>query len=54
MAYFSLIWKFYMNNGGLWNALVVYNIIYMPKDLVLCILAAFLARAVSAALRRRR
>lgn len=54
IAYFSLIWKFYMHNTGLWNALVVYNFIYMPKDLVLCILAAFLARAVSAALRSRR
>ena len=54
VPYFAMIWHFYMMNGELLNALIVNNLFYMPKDLVLCILAAFLSRAVSSALRGRR
>lgn len=53
VPYFAMIWHFYMMNGELLNALIVNNLLYMPKDLVLCILAAFLSRAVSSALRGR-
>ena len=43
VPYFLLIWHFYMLNGGVWEAAVTYNLIYMPKDLALCLLAGFLA-----------
>ena len=42
-----------MHNGEVMQAIVA-NIIYMPKDLVLCVLAAFLARAVYPALQAKR
>lgn len=50
VPYFAIIWKFYMNFDGLWKAIFVNNILYMPKDIVLCVLAAVLAVKVSAAL----
>lgn len=53
VPYFALIWHFYMGNGELANALLVNNVLYMPKDLVLCIVAAFLSKAVMSALPRR-
>lgn len=43
-VWFCLMWRFYLNASGVWAALWSYNIIYMFKDVVLCILAAFLAR----------
>lgn len=43
IPYFACIWAFYLHNGGLWQIIVTGNLLYMPKDLVLCILAAFLA-----------
>lgn len=43
IPYFACIWTFYMHNGELWNAIVVNNLFYMPKDFVLCVLAAVLA-----------
>lgn len=52
VPYFLLIWHFYMNNGGVWQAAVTYNLIYMPKDLVLCLLAGFLACRVRPLLER--
>ena len=51
--YFLLLWHFYYHNAGLWNAFVVYNLIYMPKDLILCILAAVLANRLIPLLDRR-
>ncbi len=53
IPYFLIIWHFYMHNGEVMQAIVA-NIIYMPKDLVLCVLAAFLARAVYPALQAKR
>lgn len=52
VPYFLLIWHFYMHNGGVWQAAVTYNLIYMPKDLALCLLAGFLAWRVRPLLRR--
>ena len=51
IAYFIAVWQL---NGysGLWQAVVTYNIFYMPKDAVLTLLAAFLSVAVTPALRR--
>lgn len=49
VPYFAIIWKFYMNMDGLWYALLVNNILFMPKDLILCLLAAVLAERISKA-----
>lgn len=54
VLYFLLIWHFYMHNGGVWQAAVTYNLIYMPKDLALCLLAGFLAWRVRPLLDRLR
>ena len=53
VPYFMAIWHFYMNNGGLWGAVLTYNVLYMPKDVALCVLSAFLARTLFVATRRR-
>lgn len=54
VPYFLLIWHFYMHNGGVWEAAVTYNLLYMPKDLALCLLAGFLAWRVRPLLGRLR
>lgn len=46
VVYFCCIWHFYMKASGLWTALWSYNILYMFKDIVLCVLAAILAQKV--------
>lgn len=43
IPYFSLIWKFYMHRSDLSQFIVTYNFLYMPKDAVLCVIAAFVA-----------
>ena len=53
IPYFACIWTFYMHNGELWKAIVVNNLLYMPKDLVLCVLAAALAVRVYPLMNRR-
>ena len=47
ISYFCLIWHFWLRMPDLWNYVVLYNLIYMPKDIVLCILAAVLACKVA-------
>ena len=42
VPYFLIIWKFYMHNGAVWQAAVLYNFLYFPKDIVLCVLASVL------------
>lgn len=51
IAYFIAVWQL---NGyaGLWHAVVTYNFVYMPKDAVLCVLAGFLAFAVTPAIKK--
>ena len=51
IAYFIVVWQI---NGyaGLWQAVVSYNLIYMPKDAVLTLLAAALSIAVAPVIRR--
>ncbi len=51
IAYFIAVWKI-CGYSGLWQAVVTYNVIYMPKDAVLTLLAAALSVAVTPALRR--
>lgn len=53
VAYFIAVWQL-SGYSGLWQAVVTYNVIYMPKDAVLTILAAFLSAAVTPAIRRKR
>ena len=43
IPYFMLLWIYYYQNAGGWNALLIYNLIYIPKDVVFCFLAAVLA-----------
>lgn len=51
IAYFIMIWLV-NGNAGLWSAVVTYNIVYMPKDAVLTLLAAFLAYAVTPVIKK--
>lgn len=53
IAYFIMIWLL-NGNEGLWHAVVMYNVIYMPKDAVLTLLSAFLAFAVNPAIAKMR
>lgn len=43
IPYFALVWQFYMHSPSLGKYIIEYNLLYMPKDLVLCILASILA-----------
>lgn len=43
VPYFLLIWKLYMGKTDLLHAAVYYNLLYLPKDLVLAVLAGFVA-----------
>ena len=43
LPYFILIWTVYMQNGGVVGILITGNLLYMPKDFVLSLLAACLA-----------
>ncbi len=52
IPYFAVIWKFYLGNSDLWYYILIWNVLYMPKDAVLCILAAVLAWQVSPFIRR--
>lgn len=47
IAYFAIIWQYFLKMPDLWNYIVLYNLLYMPKDLVLCVLAAILACKVA-------
>lgn len=43
IPYFALVWQFYLHSPNLWKYVVEFNLLYMPKDLALCLLAAVLA-----------
>ena len=51
IAYFIAVWQL-SGYAGLWHAVVTYNLVYMPKDAVLTLLAAFISVAVTPAIRR--
>ena len=53
IAYFIAVWVL-SGNSGLWSAVVTYNVIYLPKDLILTVLSAFLCQSVTPALKRLR
>ena len=44
IPYFLIIWRFYMGNTDIWQAALTFNILYMTKDLILCLAAAFLSK----------
>ena len=47
IPYFLIIWRFYMVNTDIWQAALTFNILYMPKDLILCLAAAFLSKKLA-------
>lgn len=47
IPYFLIIWRFYMGNTDIWQAALTFNILYMPKDLILCLAAAFLSKKLA-------
>lgn len=51
ISYFALIWHFWLKMPDLWNYIFLYNVLYMPKDIVLCILAALLSCKVAPLIR---
>lgn len=52
IPYFALIWRFYLNSPSLGEYIISYNLLYMPKDFALCVLAAMVARYVAPRLAR--
>ena len=52
VPYFALIWRYYLNYASVWEAVFVNNMLYLPKDVVLCVLAALLAERLWKALKR--
>lgn len=51
IAYFIAVWQL-SGYSGLWQAVITYNLVYMPKDAVLTLLAAAVAVAVTPAIKR--
>ena len=49
VLYFIAVWEI-SGYSNLWGAVVTYNLIYLPKDVILSVLAAFLSRAVTPAI----
>lgn len=47
IPYFLIIWRFYMGNTDIWQAALTFNILYMPKDLILCLAATFLSKKLA-------
>lgn len=52
IPYFLLIWNLYMGRTDVWHAAVYYNLLYLPKDLVLAVFAAVLAFRLKKALKK--
>ena len=46
IPYFILIWKLYLLKDGLGAALVSYNLLYLPKDLILGVIGAIVCKQV--------
>lgn len=53
IPHFALIWKFYLNNADLGKYVIEYNLLYIPKDAVLSIIAAVAAWQVLPYIHRR-
>lgn len=46
IAYFAAVWLI-MKNPALWQSILSYNLIYLPKDILLAIPAALISRIVT-------
>lgn len=46
ISYFSVVWHFWLKMPDLGNYIILYNVLYMPKDILLSVLAAILAYKV--------
>lgn len=46
IPYFAIIWKFYLGKADILPAIISYNVLYMPKDIALCVLAALVAKRI--------
>ena len=46
IAYFIAVWEI-TDTPNLWSSVLSFNLIYLPKDIILAVLAAFLSRAVT-------
>ena len=51
IAYFIAVWVL-SGYSGLWSAVVTYNVIYLPKDVILCVLSAFVCFTVQSTVRK--
>lgn len=49
ILYFIAVWQI-SGYGNLWYSVLTYNIVFIPKDAILAVLAAFLSRAVTPAI----
>lgn len=47
ICYFAMIWQFWLKMPDIGRYIVLYNVLYMPKDFILCVLAAVLASKVA-------
>lgn len=47
ISYFAIIWQFWLKMPDLGTYIILYNVLYMPKDFILCVLAAILASKVA-------
>lgn len=47
IAYFSVVWLL-VYGSGYWYALLTYNVVYLPKDVALCFIAALIAKKITA------
>lgn len=54
IPYFALIWQFYKQGTDLGHYVLIYNVLYMPKDFVLCVLSSILAKIVLPVINRGR
>ncbi len=54
IPYFAFIWQFHLQNDDLAHYVLVWNVLYMPKDLVLCILSGVLAKIILPAINKGR
>jgi biotin transport system substrate-specific component len=54
IPYFALVWHFYLQKGDLWTYIISYNLLYMPKDLALTLVAAIVAWRVVPAINKGR
>lgn len=52
IPYFAAIWKLYLHKDGLGAAMVSFNLIYLPKDLLLGVIGAIVCKQVNKALHR--